>query len=99
MSGLLRCLLASSIHPSIHRHRIHSLWHGFKHRFIWFLIDICSYSIGTEIWRDRLHFLRQGISTERDRQALEKSAALSRVKGLGARKAQGSPPRDPNISI
>ena len=25
--------------------------------------------------------------------------SVSRVKGLGARKAQGSPPRDPDISI
>ena len=25
--------------------------------------------------------------------------SVSRIKGLGARKAQGSPPRDPNISI
>ena len=36
---------------------------------------------------------------EGSRDFASKRGILSRVKGLGARKAQGSPPRDPNISI
>jgi len=53
--------------------------------------------IHDQVNQSGLGFIGMNLTTKNKfRDAL---ASLSRVKGLGARKAQGSPPRNPDISI